>query len=223
MGLVLTMSEPAIDKMLYGDRSNFLATYLQNQLQNIGPAFNAMSERIHGALSNSYNFVTDKLVQYGIRNELSSAGVNYLDNYYNELLTWQALQEANPTMQRWVMSHPEVRQLYVDQNLDGYSDTYTNVFGKGVGKEDYNYRRATNGVIGDDGYTLYFEDLLHGDRELDHYEKDIIQNTFSAISWVLNNTEFDFTNKSEQATKINVNYPYLRKGLVKGSQLPQQD
>ena len=160
MGLVLSMSEPAIDKMLYGDRSNFLATYLQNQIQAIGPAFNDMSQRIYSALNNSYNFVTDKLLQFGIRNELASAGVNYLDNYYQELLTWQALQQANPTMQRWVMSHPQVRQHYLDQNLDGYSDSYSNVFGKEVGKEDYNYRRATSGVMGDDGYSLYFEDLM---------------------------------------------------------------
>ena len=203
MGLVLSMSEPAIDKMLYGDRSNFLATYLQNQLQAIGPAFNDMSQRIYSALNNSYNFVTDKLLQFGIRNELASAGVNYLDNYYQELLSWQALQQANPTMQRWVMSHPQIRQHYLDQNLDGYSDSYSNVFGKEVGKEDYNYRRATNGVIGDDGYSLYFEDLMPGDRELDHYEKDILQNTFSAIDWMLEQCQWDFTNKSEQPTKIN--------------------
>lgn len=203
MGLVLSMSEPAIDKLLYGDRSNFLATYLQSQLQNIGPAFNAMSEQIRNTLMASYNFVTDKLTQYGIRNELSAAGVNYLDNYYLELLSWQALQQANPTMQRWVMAHPGINQLYVDQNLDGYSDTYTNITGKTVGKENYNYRRATNGVIGDDGYTLYYEDLMPGDRELDHYEKDIIQNTYSAIDWMLENCQFDFTNKSEQPTKIN--------------------
>ena len=101
------------------------------------------------------------------------------------------------------MSHPQVRQHYLDQNLDGYSDSYSNVFGKEVGKEDYNYRRATNGVIGDDGYSLYFEDLMPGDRELDHYEKDILQNTFSAIDWMLEQCQWDFTNKSEQPTKIN--------------------
>ena len=203
MGQVLTLSEPAIDKMLYGDRSNFLSTYLQNQLNNIGPAFNAMGERLYNAVLNSYNFVTDKLTQYGIRNELASTGIQYLDNYYVELTSWQALNDANVTMQRFIMSHPTVRQLYLDQNLDGYSNTYTNVFGKGVGEEDYNYRIATDGVLMDDGYKHYYEDLMPGDRKLDHYEKDILQNTFSAIDWVLENSNFDFTNKSEQPTKIN--------------------
>ncbi len=198
------MSEPAIDRMLYGDRSNFLASYLQNQLQNIGPAFNAMGELVQNALTNSYNFVTDKLTQYGIRNELSSVGVNYVDNYYQEALTWEAMQQANATMQRWIMCHPEVRQLHLDQNLDGYSDTYTNFGSKGVGEEDYNYRRATNGVITDTGYKLYFEDLLPGDRELDHYEKDILQNTFSAVSWMLQNCQFDFTAVTTNPVKINV-------------------
>lgn len=203
MGIVVNLSAPAIDKMLYGDRSNFLTTYLQNQMQQLTPAFNAMGQKLYDSLMTSYNYVTDKLTQYSIRNELSSVGIQYLDNYYQELLDWTALQNANVTMQRWVMSHPTLRQHYIDQNLDGYSDTYVNISGKNVGKEDYNYRRAMNGVMTDDGYSLYFEDLMPGDRELDHYEKDIIQNTFSAIDWMLSNCDFDFTNKSEQPTKIN--------------------
>lgn len=207
MGMVLSLSEPSVDMLLYGDKSNFLAGYLTNQMQQIGPAFNEFSQRVYNSIQNSYNFITDKLTQYGIRNELSAAGVNVLDNQYMELLSWQALQQANPTMQRWIMSHPRVRQLYVDQNVDGYSDQYKNIYGKGVAEEDYNYRRVMTGVIQDSGkYSVvkhFFEDLLPGDRELDHYEKNIILNTYSAIDWVLDNTAFDFTCVSEEPTKIN--------------------
>lgn len=203
MGLVVDLSGAAIDRMLYGDRSNFLSNYLQSQLAQIGPSFNAMSQRLTDTLLASYNYVNDKLTQYGIRNELSSKGLAYVDNYYTEALDWTSLQNLNLTMQRWAMCHPELRKLYLDQNVDGYSNSYVNITGNDIGEEDYNYRRVMNGVITDTGYTIYHEDLLPGDRELDHYEKDIILNTHSAISWMLENCQFDFTNKSEQPTKLN--------------------
>ena len=208
MGMVLNLSEPSVDRMIYGDRSNFLAGYLAQQMQQIGPVFNEFTQRVVNTIQNSYDFVTNKLVQYGIRNELSQVGLNVLDNYYMELTSWQALQDANPTMQRVVMCHPGVKQLYNDQNIDGYSDQYRNIFGKGVGEEDYNYRLYMSGVIRDisddeSKYSLYLEDLMPGDRRPDHYEKDIAINTHAAIDWILENTKFDFTCKSDEPTKIN--------------------
>lgn len=209
MGMVLNMSEPSIDLAIYGDRSGFLQNYLTQQIQNLGPSLNEFGQRMYGALQTSYNFVTDQLVQYGLRNELSQAGLNVLDNYYTELLDWHALQNANPTMQRWIMANPTVRELYQDQNIDGYSEQYKDVFGGGIGDSDYNYRRVTTGVIMDDStddtWTVkhHYEDLLPGDKELDHYEKCIILETWSATDWILDNCNFDFTAKSDEPTKIN--------------------
>lgn len=203
MGQVLTLSGPSFDMMVYGDKSNLLSNYLQQQLQQIGPGFNDISQRLYQSVVNSYNWVNDKLVQYGIKGELASSGLNVLDNQFIELLDWQALQNANLTMQRWIMCHPEVRQLYLDQNLDGYSDTYVNLNGKDVGEADYDYRRVMSGVLIDDTVKHYFDPLMPGDRELDHFEKDIILNTYSTIDWVLENCNLDFTCKGEKPSKIN--------------------
>lgn len=204
MGRVLTVSAPSLDMMLYGDKSNLMANYLQQQLQSIGPGFNDISQKLYQSVMDSYNWVTDKLIQYGIKSELNSVGLNVLDNQYMELLSWEALQQNNNlTMQRWVMCHPEVQKLYLDQNLDGYSDSYTNSTNKLMEDNGYDLRRAMNGVLVDDTVTHYFEELLPGDRELDHFEKDIVQNTHSTISWILANCNLDFTCKSEKPVKIN--------------------
>lgn len=207
MGNVLRISEPALDLVLYGNTSSVLNGYLAQQMQNIRPGFNEFSNRIYQSLQSTYNFVNDKLIHYGLMNQLQSQGVKVVDNYYMELNSFTALQNANPTMQRWVMSHPQVRQLFVDQNIDGYSGTYKNVFGKGVGEEDYNYRRVMDGAVQDtdNGWVVkhYIDDLLPGDKELDHYEKVIVRHSYDAIDHILSTCKFDFTITSGEPVKRN--------------------
>lgn len=209
MGMVITMSEPTMNLALYGDRSGFLQNYLSNQLQQLGPNLNAFGQRIYDAMQTSYNFVTDQLVRYGLRSELQSSGISAVDNYYEPLLDWQALQNANATMQRWVMANPTVRQLYLDQNIDGYSGEYVDISGSGIADTDYNYRLVMSGVIQDvgdgDEYVIkhYFQDLLPGDRLLDHFEKEVILDSWAASEWLIENCKFDFTCKSETPVEIN--------------------
>jgi hypothetical protein len=207
VGQVLRMSAPALDLMLYGNKSELVNNYLVQQMQQVRPAFNEFSNRIYQSLQSSYNFLNDKLVQYGIMNQLQQQGVQMVDNYYMELNSFTALQNANVTMQRWVMHHPQLRQLYLDQNIDGYSDTYQNVFGKDVGEADYGYRRVMDGAIQDtdNGWVVkhYIEDLLPGDKQPDHREQVIIRHTYDTVDHILSTCKFDFSCKSEEPTKRN--------------------
>lgn len=208
LGIVVNVPEAGIDYLLYGDKSPIISNYLYNQLQQIPRAFNAFGERIYNTIISSYNYINDKLIQAGIMNQITQSGVNILDNPYIELLSFKQLQEANVTMQRWIMSNPNVRRLYLDQNIDGYSSTYKNISGNTIGEDDYNYRRVMDGVLvsNDDDYwkiSYYLDELLPGDKELTHYEKTKIINTWNAIDWILNNCDFDFTNKSDEPVKIN--------------------
>ena len=207
MGIVMELSEPALDLALYGDKSGILNNYLSQQLQNIKPAYNEFSNRIYQCLQSSYNFVNNQMVKYGLLNQLDSNGIQALDNYYTDLTSFIALQNANATMQRWIMAHPDVRKLYLDQKIDGYSGSYQNVFGKEIGEDDYNYRRVMDGVMCDEGditvVRQYLDDLLEGDRELNHYEKVKILHTYDAIDYLLKECKFDFTCKSDEPSKIN--------------------
>lgn len=208
MGQVLSLSDAAADMYLYGNKSNIIQNLLHNQLARIQPAYNEFSNRIQAALQNSYNFINDRMIQYGILNQIQQSGLQAVDNYYMECLTFSNLQQANFTMQRWIMSHPEVRNLYLQQNIDGYSNTYKNVFGNEVGEADYNYRRVMDEVLvsnDDDVWQVkyYSEDLLEGDKELNHYEKKQILHTYDAMDWLLSNCKWDFTNTSETPVKIN--------------------
>lgn len=208
LGQIYNIPEAGVDLLLYGDKSNIVSNYLYNQMQALPQAYNEFSERIHNVMTTSYNYVNDKLIKYGILNQLYNNGLRVIDNYYEELLTFQQLQNANLIMQRWVMAHPQIKQMYINQNLDGYSETYKNISGKITGENDYNYRLVMDGglVPTGDGWIFkhYFEDLQIGDRELTHFEKVRIRNTWEAMDWFLSTSKFDFTLKSDIPTKMNI-------------------
>jgi hypothetical protein len=201
------MDSAAMKMMLYGDKSNFIGNYITQQMQQLAPAFNEFSNRVYQNLQSSYNYVTDQLTRRGLMNQLQQQGVQVLDNYFMELTSFTQLQNANLTMQRWVMCIPEVNQLYLDQNIDGYSETFKNINGNGVGDNNYSYRLATDGLIQDTEngfmYKHHIEDLLPGDRELVHSEKVIFSHTKDAVKHILDTCKFDFSVKTQTPVKRN--------------------
>lgn len=207
MGIVVNIPEAGLDFVLYGNKSNVISNYLYNQMQALPQSFNEFSDRIYRSMATSYDFINDKLTQYGILNQIQDSGLKVIDSYFEELMSFQQLQNANLTMQRWVMAHPQIRQMYVDQNLDGYSGTYKNISGKDTGEKDYNYRMVMDGAVvpTKDGWVTkhYIGDLQIGDRELNHFEKVKIRNTWEAMDWFLETSNFDFTCTSSEAVKFN--------------------
>ena len=208
MGIVSTIPEAAVNFMLFGDKSHIVSGYLQQQLTAMPQMFNQFTERIYGAMTDSYNYVTNVLTKSGIMHQLSHQGLIADQDYIQPLYTFEQIQNASPVMQRWIMSHPDVKELYLKQNIDGYSDTYQNVFGDGVGDKDYNWRRVMSGVQQDDGVTswrTFYEndDLIEGDRALVHFEKVAILTTYDATNVLLKDNPYDFSLKSEALMKIN--------------------
>lgn len=207
MGIASTIPEAGLNYVLYGDKSQMVGDYLARQMQIMGPSSNPIMNRMYDALAASYNYVTNSLVKTGIMQQLRQKGVAVVDNYFEELKTEEQFRRANPTMQRYVMAHPDLRQLYIQQNLDGYSDTYQNVFGNEVGSTDYNYRRVMSGAVVDTDtesvLTIYDDDLYIGDKELSTDEKFLIRSTWSNIDLLLATTKVDFTHQTDPSATIN--------------------
>ena len=208
MGIVHTIPEAAMDYVLYGDNSAMVSDYLQYQLSTMPAVFNNFTQRIRDAVTTSYNYVTDAVTKYGIMSSLQQQGVRAVDSYIVPLQTFEQLQGADMVMQRWIMSHPQVRQLYLQQDIDGYSESYQNVFGSNVGQTDYNYRMVMDGKFVDESdgsYTRHFyhDELIPGDRQLEYHEKATIRQTWHYIDNLLQECKFDFTCNSEEPVKIN--------------------
>lgn len=113
------------------------------------------------------------------------------------LLTLPQLQTANPIMQRWVMACPEVRTRYLNQELEGYGDSYTNYHRDAIGPAHYDWRRVMDGIVvvneKDWGYTSYVDLMGEGEEPLSVHQKVDILKTWNAVRHYLEEGDEDPT------------------------------
>lgn len=83
--------------------------------------------------------------------ELSSklAGVNGSESYgrwkIGRMSRLESLQNAEGLMANYILSNPDVMQLYLDGNLEGYGEHIAG-WNFGIGEDNYFYRRQNSGV-----------------------------------------------------------------------------
>jgi hypothetical protein len=208
MGIVVDVPQAGIDYLIYGDNNATVGNYIQTQLANIPRALNDFGHKVYNTMVNSYNYITDNMRKHAILSNIKQSGVQIAHDPFSCLMSFTDLQNANPTMQRWVMAHKEVKELFNNQNLDGYSGSYVNLSGNTSGEDDYNYRRVMDGVVYDTAdqgsmVKFYYEDLLPGDKPLDTHSKLSVLHTWDTISYILDTCDFDFTCSSTDPVKIN--------------------
>lgn len=111
-------------------------------------------------------------------------------NIIHEVRSLDDLRSAGYLMQRFIMSHPGLREEYLRQRVDGYSETYKNLHGTDIGHRHYDHRRVTDNrlilVKNDQGeeefmFVHHYEHLIEGDRHLHQDEQDIILDAFDLI------------------------------------------
>ena len=210
MAMVLTGGHDAFSSLVYGQPdpsfSNFIQQFNHVAPQYVLPAAQQFFESMRGTFK---TFDENMVVRRSKATIRKMANLWQLDGIV-PLQNMGQFQQASPTMQRWVMACPDVRNLYLQDNIDGYTDTYVNTSGKRVGEQDYHYQLAMSGVPVDnaDGTeTVRFyhaeDELYPGDRKLDHHEKVSIQHTWRNARSLIHDMGFDFTNQSETPTRIN--------------------
>lgn len=119
---------------------------------------------------------------------LARAAQRKIDNWYRPngisvLSEIGHFQHANPDMRRWVMAKKDLRQMYHRQECQGYGDKYIDLEPGRVGRDHYDYRRATDKMWVDEDHewtvaTTWSEDLREGDSDLAFQEKADI-----ALTW----------------------------------------
>ena len=107
------------------------------------------------------------------------------------------LQTANPYLQRFILAQPDLRERYLNQEVEGYGDSYVNHYGNTIGERHFDYRRVMGGIATIDAeglrYTTYHEQLSEEERELTVFEKVDILKTWNTIQKYLDIGEDDPT------------------------------
>lgn len=197
MGMVITVPEAGVDYILYGDNRQSVATYLTNQLAALPTHFTEFGNKLVERVKQTYTYLTDDLFHRTLQSRTMEAGSYFNDTGIRICSGFEDLQQASPSMQRYIMAHPGLRQLYLDQNVAGYGATYVNSY-TGVGPTHYDYRRVMSGVPvhNEDSFDLHYydEELEPGDKLPSYNEKVAIISTYETIDWLLKESKFDFTN-----------------------------
>lgn len=181
-------SSDAFDSLVYGEKHPNTVQFLRDQITSASNMLTSAGMSFYDSAKKAFEHYNGSGAINFARNVIKTITGGNTDIqvilYLGEL---EQLQKATVLMQRWLMACPVVREKYLDQKIDGYSDTYTNVFGTDVGWKHYDYRRATEGLMifdeeGNESYTQYFDDLIEGDRRLTISEQIDIQDSWSAMN-----------------------------------------
>lgn len=181
----------AFDSLMYGEKHPNTVQFLKNQWDAAGNMLSNAGRAFYDSAKATFDHYNGSAAMNFARHAIQAITGGNIDiqrvTYLSEL---EHLQNASVLMQRWLMACPEVQTRYLNQTIDGYSDTYVNINGTDVGWKNYDYRRATEGLMHFDDqdrehWTQYFDELRPGDARLSIGQQIDIRDSWSAMSTLL--------------------------------------
>ena len=119
-----------------------LRQYYQQTMQSLDNGFRQFVEQSHDA----YRAIDESHAMQLLRNvsskvrDIWAAGVRPLESL-------EEFQTADKYSQRWVMANPVIRELYVNEECEGYAGSYENIQGDAIGRAQHDWRRVMTGVL----------------------------------------------------------------------------
>lgn len=176
----------AFDQLMYAPPTRSAMEFLDNRRvaisQGLTEAGRTFMDTTRDVWSNLYGEGAARLARAAVRQVQSLWDTDIV----RQLVSMAQMQNAPVAMQRWVMAEPYVREQYLNQKLDGYSDSYVNTQGSAIGADQYDYRRVMNGIVvdvEDEGWsaTTWFEELDSPEDELYFDQQTDIIHTWGNI------------------------------------------
>lgn len=205
MPSIVEVPADGLDYIIYGKNSvDSTRNYVQKQFELLAPYFEGIPRSIYDSIKNAYDYVTNKLNSLSVLSKLNESNLS-IENMIGEYLSFEEIAKAPINAQPWIMAHPELKRLYVEQRIQGYPDTYYNV-DKSYGESDPYYRKVMDGIlvsVDDDTFKInyYLDTPQENEVELNTVEQFNILNTWDVISWLLKNTKFDFTDPNMKSKR----------------------
>ena len=177
----------------------FLDSGTQNWIQE---RTNALMSTVSATTANWFNkaksfyqTITESDAIQALRNLTAKEDVCWKGNNIYLCNSIEQIQATNIVQQRYIMAEPRLRQMYLNQEVEGFAATYNNVQGEAIGMKQFDYRRVTDGMllVTEDSmqWTDYHENLPEQERELELYERaDMIRN-WNLVNICLDKAEQD--------------------------------
>lgn len=185
-----------------GEPHPSMLNFLRQQTQQLGQYIQQTGNTFAQNAYNAYETYYSDGALRNARVALSKVKSYFREDTIRELASVYDIQQAGLVMQRYLMSQPDLRELYNAGRCNGYNGTYYDPSPGMIGERDYNYRRAVNGLMqltepteedpdGNWKFEIFSEELHEGDRELDLHEQIAISNTWDRIKYSLAHSLLD--------------------------------
>lgn len=196
MAEILYMDDPnKITSALFFSPSQQMMNYVTNSVQNYVGAVKGVIPEFASHIQKRYDeIMSSSSIQYikNLKNRLNSL---WETDCIRFLPTIEKIQQAPPSMYRYILAQPDLRRLYQNNGLSAYDNKYVDNYPNTINKTHFDYRRVTEGMImdidGEVGYTHYYENVADYDI-LDIIQKTSILGTWDIIQHNLENDEENY-------------------------------
>jgi hypothetical protein len=202
MASVIYGGERELNLYTAGEPHPSMLQYMREQADYLGQYIQQTGSTFAQNVLNAYNsFYSDDALRH------ARAGLSRVKSYFQgdkirDLESIYDIQQASPIMQRYLMSQPDLREMYNQGRCYGYEGSYRDPSPGMIRDQDYNYRRVMNSMLvqtpatealpdGGWKFVTYIEELMEGDRELDIMEQVPIMRTWDRIRYSLAHSVID--------------------------------
>ncbi len=172
-------------------------SWMQERTANLMQTVSATTQNWFNKARTFYQTISESDAVQALRNLTAKADTSWMGNNIHFCNSIEQIQTANPIMQRYIMAEPRLRQMYLNQEVEGYAGSYENYHGSAFGVQHYDYRRVTDGMVmvNEEGFEWndFYEELPDNDRELSMFEKADIIRTWNLVNVALDAHEMDPT------------------------------
>ncbi len=184
--------------LVYPTQHQNTINYIRNGLTNLPATLTQQAKTLFQGAYQYFQDINSSLSKQRAINAIAAISNFRQENTIYYINNIESSRQATLTMQRWLMAEPTVRNLYHNQQCDGYSDTYIDLEPDAIGEDHYEWRRVMSGVVNyesDDIVTkMYWDEMRQGDRELEPFEQLLILDSWEFMKIAVSQMNEDPTN-----------------------------
>lgn len=183
----------------YGEAHPNTRAFIENQFDQLGQTIGNLKDSFFANARQIYDQINSSDAARLARLAIQKVRGIFERDEVKPLFDLEKIQSACLTMQRFIMAEPTIRQMYHNQQCDGFSNSYVDTHPNQIGDDHYDYRRVMQGMIVEDeeGYhhTTYLDEIYEGDRELTLEEQTDIINTWDIVKSFIQKNQDDPTSQ----------------------------
>lgn len=186
-----------LDVVAGGHLADNTVRWLNDRTEQLRPMISSTANMFFDQARKMHNMISSTDAIQALRNLTSKVSNIWQSNQIHRIQNLEGFQTANQVNQRWIMAHTPIRELFLNNSLEGYGESYNNVHGETIGASNYDYRRVMDGLmtptVDTNVISNFYEVLKEGDEPLTLHQRVDIINNWNLLNTLMDEQELDPT------------------------------